>query len=140
PAARPARQPPAADREYGALSLGGIRSGGRSFLREPERGRSQRRGASGIRARVDLWANPADDLPARERFRPAVGAGLQQTALHQLLEVSRYRSRAAEVGPDSSGRGAPRRLVARLEHNRTLSLAGSGGASEGEQSVASRGP
>src|SRR5207237_6922232 len=43
PAARPARQPPAADREYGALSLGGIRSGGRSFLREPERGRSEER-------------------------------------------------------------------------------------------------
>src|SRR5438132_599105 len=89
PGARPARQPPAADREYGALSPGGIRSGGRSFLREPERGRSQRRRAPGIRARVDLRADPADDLPARERFRPAVGAGIQQTDLHQLLEVSR---------------------------------------------------
>ncbi len=100
------RQPPFANQSR--FKIGRVRSLGRSIPAQPRRARADRGGPQLDRDRAHLRAAAAADIPARERFRPAVAARVPAAGIQRVLAVHGHRPRAAEAGELARDQGATR--------------------------------
>ena len=119
------RQPPSGERER-ASRLPEYDDAMEQFLRSPnEAGRRSRRRAQDVRDRGNLRAADPDDLPPRERFRAAVGSGLQPAALQALtgnISTSISRGAARQHDNGHSGAARPKNLSGHSEAVRPRNL------------------
>ena len=86
------------DGERQPVPLGRLRPRDGGVRAQSDGSRPDRRRAQDVGHRADVRADHSPHLPARERFRAAVGAGLQPARLQDLLEIPRHRSRAPAAG------------------------------------------
>ena len=91
------------------------------FLKQPLRRRAACRGADDVRDCAYVHAALARVFPAGEQLRPAVAQGIPPRRVLELLEISRRRSRPAEV---TEGLGHRPRSQGADPHGSRLSEAG----------------
>ena len=101
------------------LHLARIRPRRGAISAQRDRAGADRRRAQDVRARANVHAHAAGNIPPRERLRSAVAARLQPAGILHLLEISRHRSRSAQIDQGATLAGRCRNPRKRARPSRT---------------------